>query len=142
MSITVCLNANTLTYPTGGGHRWVYLNWALGLRDAGCRVIWLEGASNDWPVEQTRRFLATSLEQWLPTPPNPDAPFTTVTQWQSGDWLVHGEESYPNTKGDGFLPFLDVPLATRQPLELAVNLGQWSGDDREMLLAKGWRLAD
>jgi hypothetical protein len=27
---------------TGGGHLWVSLNWALGLRAAGCEVIWLE----------------------------------------------------------------------------------------------------
>jgi len=42
VSLTVCLAANTLHYPEGGGHRWVYLNWALGLRSIGCEVIWLE----------------------------------------------------------------------------------------------------
>ena len=43
MSITVCLSTNqTLNYPQGGGHLWVYLNWALGLRALGCEVIWLE----------------------------------------------------------------------------------------------------
>ena len=36
------MSANTLGYPTGGGHLWVYLNWALGLRALGCDVIWLE----------------------------------------------------------------------------------------------------
>jgi len=39
----VGLSANTLSYPQGGGHMWVYLNWALGLRDAGCDLVWLEG---------------------------------------------------------------------------------------------------
>lgn len=39
---TVCLVSNTLNYPEGGGHLWVYLNWALGLRSCGCRVVWLE----------------------------------------------------------------------------------------------------
>jgi hypothetical protein len=34
--------AATVGYPQGGGHRWVYLNWALGLRSAGCEVVWLE----------------------------------------------------------------------------------------------------
>jgi hypothetical protein len=38
MSITACLAADTLYYPTGGGHLWVYLNWALGLRALGCRA--------------------------------------------------------------------------------------------------------
>ena len=48
MSLTVCLNANTIVFPTGGGHRWVYLNWALGLRALGCRVIWSEGVLPKW----------------------------------------------------------------------------------------------
>jgi hypothetical protein len=46
VSLTVCLAANTIGYTHGGGHFWVYLNWALGLRALGCRLIWLEGA---WP---------------------------------------------------------------------------------------------
>jgi len=36
--MNVCLVANTISYPEGGGHYWVYLNWAMGLRDAGCQV--------------------------------------------------------------------------------------------------------
>jgi hypothetical protein len=39
---TVALMANTLAYPRGGGHRWAYLNWALGFRSIGCDVLWLE----------------------------------------------------------------------------------------------------
>lgn len=42
MTATVCLIADTFGYPSGGGHRWVYLNWALGLRGAGADVLWLE----------------------------------------------------------------------------------------------------
>jgi hypothetical protein len=34
--------AKTLAYPQGGGHFWVYLNWAIGLRSCGCELIWLE----------------------------------------------------------------------------------------------------
>src|SRR5918999_6485545 len=46
LSVTVCLSTNTtLSYPQGGGHLWVYLNWALGLRALGCEVIWLETIS-------------------------------------------------------------------------------------------------
>src|SRR5699024_4108487 len=58
MSITVCLTANTLGYPEGGGHMWVYLNWALGLRALGCRVIWLEGVDPDTEVPEVRRLTA------------------------------------------------------------------------------------
>ncbi len=36
-------SARTIAYPEGGGHLWVYLEWALALRALGQRVIWLEG---------------------------------------------------------------------------------------------------
>jgi hypothetical protein len=39
---TVWLAVDTLEYPRGGGHLWVYLNWALGLRSLGCEVVWME----------------------------------------------------------------------------------------------------
>src|SRR5688500_6356709 len=48
MSVTVCLSTNTtLSYPQGGGHLWVFLNWALGLRALGCEVIWLGTVSDE-----------------------------------------------------------------------------------------------
>jgi hypothetical protein len=50
MSLTVCLSpTSTLAHPEAGGHLWVYLNWALGLRALGCRVIWLEGVDAGAP---------------------------------------------------------------------------------------------
>jgi glycosyltransferase involved in cell wall biosynthesis len=42
MSTQAWLLSHTMHYLTGGGHLWVYLNWALGLREAGCDVTWLE----------------------------------------------------------------------------------------------------
>src|SRR5689334_12527769 len=64
VSATVCVLANTLGYPEGGGHLWVYLNWALGLRANGCRVIWLEGfdgASSTPAVRAQARALKERL---------------------------------------------------------------------------------
>ncbi|MFL5822338.1 MAG: glycosyltransferase [Solirubrobacteraceae bacterium] len=55
MSPTVCLVANTLAYPSGGGHRWAYLNWALGLRAAGSEVLWLETVQPDMEDDERRR---------------------------------------------------------------------------------------
>ena len=54
MSITIWLSARTLTYPKAGGHFWVYLNWALGLRALGCRVIWLEAVSPKAPAHKVQ----------------------------------------------------------------------------------------
>src|SRR5262249_22600659 len=58
MSITVCLSANALYYPQGGGHLWVYLNWALGLCALGCRVIWLELVEPTTPVHEVQTLVA------------------------------------------------------------------------------------
>ena len=39
-------------YPGGGGHAWVYLNWALALREAGCDVLWLECVDEIQPAQR------------------------------------------------------------------------------------------
>lgn len=44
MSREVALLADTIGFMAGGGHFWVFLNWALGLRANGCRVTWIETA--------------------------------------------------------------------------------------------------
>jgi hypothetical protein len=267
MSATVCLWADTFGYPEGGGHAWVFLNWALGLRALGCRVIWLEAAEPTTPVAEVRRLTAalkTRLERyglaegvalcsctpeplppgaaagcldlesaaaaadlllnvsyngdaavlgrfrrtalididpgllqvwiserqielprydvyfsigetvgqpgsrfpdaglrWNYTPPcvaldwwpvrqaPDDAPFTTVSHWHTyREWVCHGEESYLNDKRSGFLPFLDLPRRTRQPLELALclaadkdlRLDPDEEEERCTLEGRGWRV--
>lgn len=59
MSVTVCLApANPVAYTHGGGHLWVYLQWALGLRAVGCRVIWLEVIDPEEPAERSAAGVA------------------------------------------------------------------------------------
>ena len=55
MSLKVCIAADALGYPQGGGHLWVYLNWALGFRALGCEVVWLELIK---PSDSTERIAA------------------------------------------------------------------------------------
>jgi hypothetical protein len=67
MSLTVCLCANTIYYPEGGGHLWVYLNWALGLRGLGHEVIWLEELATNTPPAEARDLvggLRSRLERY------------------------------------------------------------------------------
>lgn len=56
--LTVSLLANTICYPKGGGHMWAYLNWALGLRSLGCRVIWLELVDQRFPANELEAYTA------------------------------------------------------------------------------------
>jgi len=71
VSLTVCLApANTIGYPQGGGHLWVYLNWALALRASGCRVIWLEGVDGDVgdaSVARRRRWRGRDVRECVAT---------------------------------------------------------------------------
>jgi hypothetical protein len=261
MSVRVCLCANTLSYPEGGGHLWVYLNWALGLRALDVEVIWLEQVDRDTPPREIQANLAAlkerllryglggcialwpppqqmlpagasmeciSIEQavqadlllnlaydlppelverfrrsalldidpgltqvwvsrgdlslakhdvyftigetvgkpraripnlglkWEYTPPcvaldwwpvreaAPGASFTTVSQWWASDgdaWEEDHGEIYANDKRSGFVPFLELPLHTRELLELALCLEK-DDEEGEGLRQRGWRVRD
>jgi hypothetical protein len=69
-----------------------------------------------------------------------NAPFTTVSHWTMGEWMVDNGEVYSNDKKTGFLPFLNLPEYTSQPLELALCLAPSEDDEREMLEKRGWRV--
>jgi hypothetical protein len=58
MSSIVCVTANTFYYPEGGGHLWVYLNWALGFQALGFKVVWLEGVVPSTPPSEIARLAA------------------------------------------------------------------------------------
>jgi hypothetical protein len=83
-----------------------------------------------------------SLEWWPQRGAPVDAPFTTVSQWYTGEWVVaEGEEPYQNDKREGFLPFLELPRRTRQALELALP-PQGRSDESGSLRDQGWRVRD
>jgi hypothetical protein len=258
--MTVCIfPAGTLSYPNGGGYLWIYLNWALGLRELGCRVIWLEEINTETPLpkagrmvvalkgrleryglaeslalcsrdgkplpegmgigclsiddaaeadlllnqrygassEIIRRFRRTALLdidpgllqiwmskgwlrvaphdmyftigegvahknpnipdlglQWRHTPPcvsmewwpvrkltGEDSAFTTLTHWYAGGGAADSSEAYEDDKRSGFLPYLDLPRRTTQPLELALDVAS-DRNERTALCERGWRVQD
>ncbi len=67
--------------------------------------------------------------------------FTTISSWrQSGCDVNWNGETYVWSKHLEFLKFLDLPLCTEQPLELAL-----AGGDAEaikLLMSRGWRVID
>jgi hypothetical protein len=50
---------NVVNYPEGGGHFSVYLQYALGLRQLGCEVYWLEGFRPGGHAQEKAGALAT-----------------------------------------------------------------------------------
>lgn len=72
--------------------------------------------------------------------------FTTVASWWSGLWVRVVEDGredlYDNRKRAAFLPLLELPRHTRQPLELALLLADCDAADRCKLEDSGWRIRD
>jgi len=264
MPTVVIAPSNVATFPEGGGHFWVYLQYVLGLRQLGCEVYWLEAfRSKDRPereagalttfrarmqqyglgakaivyvthsktaspeaptdfLDMTRaeaeaifqradlllnfhyatspgllaQFRRTAmididpglLQFWinrrqLSVPPHdfyfttgenvgkpgsaiPDCgldwlhirpavclegwpyrfvprseTFTTISSWDSSDWIVDGDETYENTKRVAFLEFAELPRLTPQPLELALSMRtERDAEERRDLEQRGWRI--
>ncbi len=67
MSLTVCLAPRScLPYPNGGGYLWIFLNWALGLRAAGCDIVWLEAIPSGLHPEKARSLTEALKERLRP----------------------------------------------------------------------------
>ena len=82
-----------------------------------------------------------SLEDW-PCASDPRHPaMTTVSGWDSNNWLVDGPTTIENTKRVAFLRFKELPGRTRQPLELALFLRTAAdAEDRCLMERHGWRI--
>ena len=78
---------------------------------------------------------AVCLERWPYAADPPRRAFTTVSIWDSDDWVVDAEETYEN------LEFADLPRLTKQPLELALFLRtERDLADKRDLEGRGWRI--
>ena len=82
-----------------------------------------------------------ALDYWTPKLISDNAPFTTISHW-SGEFMDDGAQYYSNAKRDGFLPYLDLPRLTKQPLELALCLSDDEKDDLMLLQEHGWSVRD
>src|SRR5437667_8314892 len=63
MPAVVIAAYNVAAFPEGGGHFWVYLQYALGLRALGCDVYWLEGFPIEGLPARNAATLATFRER-------------------------------------------------------------------------------
>ena len=82
-----------------------------------------------------------SLESWPYTHDPAAEAFTTISIWDSKDWIVDGNESYENTKRSSFLEFAVLPRMTPQKLELALFLKTEKDAQEQRALERiGWRI--
>jgi hypothetical protein len=54
---------NVASYPEGGGHFWVFMQYAQALRRLGCEVHWLERVHESGDPRRDGRAIATFLER-------------------------------------------------------------------------------
>src|SRR5881296_2502861 len=67
--------------------------------------------------------------------------FTTVSIWDSSDWIVDHDETYENTKRVAFLEFAELPRLTNERLELALFLKRDRDlKERGLMESQGWRI--
>jgi len=82
-----------------------------------------------------------SLEHWTPIADPACETMTTISAWDSKDWMIDDEVNFPNTKRVAFLPFRELPSLTLQPLELALFLRTArDAEERALLEQHGWRI--
>ena len=56
----------TVDHPHAGGLLWMFLNWALGLRDVGCEVVWIEELPGARTPEAYREMIERTQRQLAP----------------------------------------------------------------------------
>jgi glycosyltransferase involved in cell wall biosynthesis len=144
MSFTVCLApANTVAYPNGGGHLWVYLQWALGLA-AACLAEHYEEyrqlmeprgwrLREAWDVsstpEQYGSYVQQSRGEFSCAKP---AYVTLETAWVSDRTICYLASGRPavvqHTGRSGFLPDADGLFRFRNLEEAAAALAAAEAD--------------
>ena len=82
-----------------------------------------------------------SLEHWPVVPEARDAAMTSVSGWDTGDWIVDGDIDYENTKRVTFLEYKGLPSLTPQRLELALFLcTELDHRERRLMERHGWTI--
>jgi hypothetical protein len=82
---------------------------------------------------------AVSLERWPVAAHGRRHAMTSVSGWNTNDWIVDGDVHWENTKRVSFLEYKELPSMTAQPLELALYLcTDEDHEERRLLERLGW----
>jgi hypothetical protein len=97
----------------------------------------------DCGLEWVRIPPAVCVEQWSCANGDRGDAMTTVSAWDSPDWVVDRPAGirFDNSKRVAFMPFRDLPRLTPQPLELALFLDTaLDHEEGRMMAEHGWRI--
>ena len=97
----------------------------------------------DCGLEWVRIPPAVCVEQWSCANGDRGDAMTTVSAWDSPDWVVDRPAGirFDNSKRVAFLPFRNLPRLTPQPLELALFLDTAVDHEEGRMMAEhGWRI--
>jgi len=111
-----------------------FLTAGCKLHDSDCEVPTLGKTWHSFP-----QFVY--LPMWPVAPdPGPQAPFTSVTQWNAGE-VWWGERVLSVGKRDAYLQIAQLPWRAKRPFELAANMDQSDMQtDGVLLESNGWRI--
>lgn len=112
-----------------------FFTWGENHGNPDCRVP----KSERFNLIPTRQPIVRDL--WEPFQTGPADTFTSIANWRQ-IWrpVTLDGERYHWSKHFEFLKFIDLPRRAQQPFELA--LSNLDADDRQLLLANGWRLLE
>ena len=111
MARVIVSSYNVASFPEGGGHFWVYMQYVQGLRQAGCDVYWLERFRRGKDPDRDARAMATFFER--------------MTRFGlEGKVLLYTQEDGPNG-GPAHVEFVGVTrgeaIAVLQQADLLLN---------------------
>jgi hypothetical protein len=126
---------SALTWDMGLSDHEVFFTVGTKMHDDDCEVP-------DLGVEWHPITPMVFLPRWSVAPdPGPDAPFTSITQWEWREMWLDGR-ILSRSKREAYLRYLDLPRETGLPCELAANFDPRDDTgDPELLRSHGWRLA-
>ena len=114
MTRVVLSPTNVASYPEGGGHFWVYMQYASALQRLGCEVIWLERLRSRGDLEYDRGLRRRLLERLRPFGLERRAHLYTADDTADAERILAGADLFLNFQYD--LPAALLAHARRSAL--------------------------
>jgi hypothetical protein len=117
----------------GFGHYHHFFTFGLNIGSDGCPIP-------TCGVEWHGSLPPVVMSEWPRVPPRKRGRFTTVSSWAGSKHTFDYAGVYSGDKADEWRRFAQLPRATDQTLEIALNIHPAYAEDIELLEGNGWVL--